>query len=128
MYICLLFTVNLLFHYYQFHRTSYHYSFSSTIFFYKKANIGFWQGHKCIFVKSVALDTGRKFNVHKTFRRRPGRSLNVLCTFNLHPVPRGVLSTKNQRKHLGPTILGTTLKSFKKCLEKCLEEAFIRFF
>ena len=27
-------------------------------------------------------------NVHKTFRRRPGRLLNVLNTFNLHPVSR----------------------------------------
>ena len=32
------------------------------------------------------VDTGRKLNVHKTFRRRPGRRLNVLCTFNLRPV------------------------------------------
>ena len=31
-------------------------------------------------------DTGGKLNVHKTFRRRPGRLLNVLCTFNLRPV------------------------------------------
>ena len=29
------------------------------------------------------VDTARKLNVHKTFRRRPGRLLNVLCTFNL---------------------------------------------
>ena len=35
-----------------------------------------------------SLDTGRKLNVHKTFRRRPGRFLNVLCTFNLRPVSR----------------------------------------
>ena len=35
------------------------------------------------------VDTGRKFNVHKTFRRRPGRLLNVLCTFNLRPVSMG---------------------------------------
>ena len=35
------------------------------------------------------VDTGRKLNVHKTFRRRPGRLLNVLCTFNLHPVSIG---------------------------------------
>ena len=26
------------------------------------------------------VGTGRKLNVHKTFRRRPGRLLNVLCT------------------------------------------------
>ena len=29
-------------------------------------------------------------NVHKTFRRRPGRLLNVLCTFNLRPVSTGL--------------------------------------
>ena len=29
------------------------------------------------------VDTGRKLNVYKTFRRRPGRLLNVLCTLNL---------------------------------------------
>ena len=36
------------------------------------------------------IDTGRKLNVHKTSRRRPGRLLNVLCTFNLRPVSTGV--------------------------------------
>ena len=35
------------------------------------------------------VDTGRKLNVHKTFQRRPGRLLNVLCTFNLGPVSTG---------------------------------------
>ena len=35
------------------------------------------------------VDTGRKLNVHKTFRRRPGRPLNVLCTFSLRPVSTG---------------------------------------
>ena len=35
------------------------------------------------------LDTGRKLNVHKTFRRRPGRLLNVLCMFNLCLVSGG---------------------------------------
>ena len=29
----------------------------------------------------IPVDTGRKLNVHKAFRRRPGRILNVLCTF-----------------------------------------------
>ena len=28
-------------------------------------------------------------NVHKTFRRSPGRLLNVFCTFNLSPVSTG---------------------------------------
>ena len=38
---------------------------------------------------SAPLDTGRKLNVHKMLRRRPGRLLNVLCTFNLRPVSTG---------------------------------------
>ena len=42
------------------------------------------------------VDTGRKSNVHKTFRRRPGRLLNVLCTFNLRPVSTG----KSQAKEI----------------------------
>ena len=36
-----------------------------------------------------SVDTGRKLNVHETFRRRPGYLLNVLCTFSLHPVCTG---------------------------------------
>ena len=40
----------------------------------------------------VPQDTGRKLNVHKTFRRRPGHLLNALCTFNLRPVSRGFQS------------------------------------
>ena len=32
------------------------------------------------------VDRERKLNVHKTFRRRPGLLLNVLCTFNLRPL------------------------------------------
>ena len=35
------------------------------------------------------IDTGRKVNVHNTFRRRPGRILNLLCTFNERPVSTG---------------------------------------
>ena len=38
---------------------------------------------------SNPIDTGRKLNVHKTFRGCPGRLLNVLCTFNLRPVSTG---------------------------------------
>ena len=37
------------------------------------------------------IDTRRKLNVHKTFRRRPRRLLNVLCTFNLRPVSKGYI-------------------------------------
>ena len=43
-----------------------------------------------LLIHSLALptpvDTGHKLNVHKTFRRCPGRLLNVLCTFSLCPV------------------------------------------
>ena len=35
------------------------------------------------------VDTGRKLNVHKTFRGRPGHLLNVLCTLNLRPGSTG---------------------------------------
>ena len=41
-------------------------------------------------VASSTVDTETKLNVHKTFRRRPGRFLNVLCTFNLRPVSAGL--------------------------------------
>ena len=40
-------------------------------------------------ISSLPVDTGRKLNVHKTFRRRPERLLNVLCTFNLRLVFTG---------------------------------------
>ena len=41
-----------------------------------------------------SLDIGHKLNVHKTFRRRSGRFLNVLCTLNLRPLSMG--SESNQ--------------------------------
>ena len=42
------------------------------------------QKHKS--TRSNPADTGRKLNVHKTFRKRLVRLLNVLCTFNLRSV------------------------------------------
>ena len=48
-----------------------------------------WKGKKQIST-TIALDTGRKLNVHKIFRRCPGCLVNVLCTFNLRPVSRGI--------------------------------------
>ena len=44
----------------------------------------------CIQNHAYPVDTGRKLNVHKAFRRRPGRLLNVLCTFNLCPMDTGL--------------------------------------
>ena len=36
------------------------------------------------------VDTGRKLNVHKMFRRLPGHLLTILWTFSLRPVSTGV--------------------------------------
>ena len=41
---------------------------------------------------NIPVDTGHKLNVHKMFRKRPGRLLNVLCTFSLRPVSTGTTS------------------------------------
>ena len=49
----------------------------------------FWS--EFIFLINYPVDKGRKLNVHKTFRRRPGRLPNVLCTFNLRPVSTGYI-------------------------------------
>ena len=43
---------------------------------------------KKLYIK-YPVDTGRKLNVHKTFRRHPGHLLNVLCTFSLRLVSTG---------------------------------------
>ena len=46
----------------------------------------------------IPVDTGRKLNVHKTFRRRSGRLLNVLYTFSLRPMSTGMLINKSINK------------------------------
>ena len=45
-------------------------------------------------VSKIPVDTGRKLNVYKTFRRCPGRLLNVLCTFTLRPVSTGMVAKR----------------------------------
>ena len=49
-----------------------------------------WEGF-CVnkAFSSYSIDTGRKFNVLKTFRRRPEHLLNVLYTLSLRPVSKG---------------------------------------
>ena len=42
------------------------------------------------FKKLVPVDVERKLNVYKTFIRRPGRLLNILCTFDLRLVSTGM--------------------------------------
>ena len=46
------------------------------------------------------VDTGHKLNVHKTFRRRLRRFLNVLCTFNLRPVPTELVDICDMRSSI----------------------------
>ena len=57
--------------------------------YHHQAKIISIQTVKSMHLKTSPVDTGRKLNVHKTFTRRPGRLLNVLCTFNLRPVSTG---------------------------------------
>ena len=45
-------------------------------------------------VDKIALDTGHKFNLHQTFRKRPVRVLNVLCEFDLPPGSSGVFAVQ----------------------------------
>ena len=47
------------------------------------------KAHLTAYLYSYPVDTGHNLNVHKTFRRRSGRLLNVLCTFNLRPLSTG---------------------------------------
>ena len=49
--------------------------------------------------ETFPVDTGRKLNVHKTFRGRSRHLLNVLCTFNLRPVSTGLLRILTGKKH-----------------------------
>ena len=58
---------------------------------------------------NIPVDTGRKLNVHKTFRRRPGCLLNVLCTFNLRPVSTGILAVAVSSRYIN--ILALTVSS-----------------
>ena len=45
--------------------------------------------HLFVVIIFLLLLLGHKLNVHKTFRRRPERLLNFLCTFNLRPKSTG---------------------------------------
>ena len=49
------------------------------------------------------VDTERKLNVHKKFRKRPERLLNVLCTFSLRPVSTGLMAGKKVNETSLPT-------------------------
>ena len=61
------------------------------------------------------VDIGCKLNVHKPFRKRPGRLVKVLCTFNLRPVSGGfeIVLTFYLQYLMLKTIKKTTEKSNK---------------
>ena len=64
----------------------------------------------------LPVDTGHKLNVHKTFRRRPGRLLNVLCPFNLRPVSTGLLGIKTDHRLNFNTHIGEITKKNRQKL------------
>ena len=63
------------------------------------------------------VDTGHILNVHKTFRRRPERLLNVLCTFNLRPVSTGKKSLGNVCVTLSSEIFRVVVLQTKKLFQ-----------
>ena len=50
-------------------------------------------------IVSFLIDTVRKLNVYKTFRRCPERLRNVLCTFSLIHVSTGLLVYGSDRPY-----------------------------
>ena len=65
---------------------------------------------------AVPVDTGRKLNVHKTFRRRPRRLLNVLCMFNLRPVSTGMYAILKQTEEKNQGLFFSISRLSKKDL------------
>ena len=55
------------------------------------------------------VDKGRKLNVHKTFRGRPGRLLNVLCTFYLRPVSTGNVAYIKKNAYMQRSLMCSTV-------------------
>ena len=68
-----------------------------------------------LFIWTCPLDTWRTLNVHKTFRKRPGHLLNVLCSLKLHPVSKGILHRDISRS------------AFVRCCHFPIEETFSYF-
>ena len=64
------------------------------------------------------VDTGRKLNVHKTFRICPGRPLNVLCTFNLRPVSTEKQLFKDSKKDSSTTAEDAFVVSSSSSIKK----------
>ena len=75
-------------------------------------------------LKFLPVDTWYKLNIHKTFRRLPGRLLNVLCEFSLRPVFTGWKICKRAvEKDLWSMefVLGKYKTRHKKCAKELLK-------
>ena len=81
--------------------------------------IGIFGFFSSIIYSVAPVDTGRKLSVHKTFRRRPGRLLNVLCTVSLRPVSTGRFL--NEPRYIQNVSISRTLACFETVvyLEPC---------
>ena len=86
------------------------------------------------FVFLFHLDTGHKLNAHKTFRRRPGRLLNVSCKFNLRPLSSGfhceiiqdIFSIKQLLKKKQFSLRLKRQRKFKNKKKKKMHETFLK--
>ena len=74
-----------------------------------------WAGQERIIAHP--LDAGFKLKVYRTFRKRPERLLNVLCTFNLRPQSTGHFFAK--------VSFSTAYLSVNKFDNVCLSETFL---
>ena len=63
-------------------------------------------------IQNNPVDTGQKLNVHKTFRWRPGRLLNILRTFSLHFVSTGKLIWRSELEDFNWNKVSTAINSF----------------
>ena len=70
------------------------------------------------------MDTGRKLNVYKTFRVRPRRLLNVLCTLYLRPVSRDG-ETDNHENFLFDVL--SQLSCCRYCVSHLLSQSFMNY-
>ena len=73
---------------------------------------------RIVLVTNIPVDTGRKLNVRKTFRRRPVRLLKVLCTFSVRPVSTRYLMIISNIFLFHRSML---IQSGQKCIKKFLE-------
>ena len=65
--------------------------YNCVVYLFNMLQACYYQKYCAAGISYFSVDTEGKLNVQKTFRRRPGRPLNVLCTLNLRPVAAGMV-------------------------------------